>query len=122
MENLAVLQCDFAVSVGAHFIGKLCHCEESLKHLVDVDVLLCGDLEVSAVLVSTDQLLNFLLLDFTVKVSVTLVAADDQRDVHSLLGFVSQAGLCLVDLTLETLHLLERVSAVQTENQDEYIT
>ncbi len=73
-------------------------------------------------LVSADQLLNLFLLHLAVKVPVTLVAADDQRDVHVLLGFVSQAGLGLINLALQALHLLEGVSVIQAEYQDENIT
>lgn len=41
VENLAVLEGNFAVSVGAHFVWQLGHGEESLKHLVYVGVFLC---------------------------------------------------------------------------------
>ena len=122
VEHLAVLHRHLAVPVGAHLVGQLGHGEESLKHLVHVGVLLRRDLEVGAVLVSADQLLDLLLLHLAVKVLVALVAADDQRDVHVLLGFVPQTGLGLVDLALEALHLLEGVSVIQTEHQDEHIT
>lgn len=73
-------------------------------------------------LVSTNQLLDLVLLHLTIKVPVTLVAADNQRDVHILLGFVTQAGLGLIDLALQALHLLEGVSVIQAKYQDEHIT
>lgn len=116
VKNLAVLQGNFAVTVGAHFIRQFGHSEKILKHLVNVGVLLCWDFKVSAELISTNQLLDLVLLHLTIKVPVTLVAADDQRDVRVLFGFVSQTGLCLIYLAFQALHLLERVSVVQAKH------
>lgn len=121
VQELARLQGHFAVPVGAHLVGQLGHGEESLKHLVHVAVLLRRDLEVGAVLVAVDQPLDLLLLHLAAQVPVALVAADDQRHVHVLLGFVSQARLGLEDLALQALHLLEGVPVVQTEHQDEHV-
>ena len=115
MEHVAVLQGNFAVAVGAHFVWQLGHGKESLKHLVNVSVLLCGYFKVSAMFVSANQLLDLVVLHFTVKVPVTLVAANDKRDVHVLLCFVSQTGLGLVYLAFQALHLLEGVSVVQAK-------
>lgn len=122
VEQLAVLQGNFAVPIGTHFVGQLGHGKQCMKHLVHVGVLLCRDLKVRAVFVSADQLLDLVLLYLPIKVPVALVAADDQRDVHVLLGFVSQAGFGLVDLPLQALHLLKGVPVVQAEHQDEHIT
>lgn len=41
VEKLAVLQGNFAVAIGAHFVRQLGHGKQSLKHLVHVGVLLC---------------------------------------------------------------------------------
>lgn len=119
VEQLAVLQRDLAVPIGAHLVRQLGHGEQSLEHLVHVGVSLCRDLEVGAVLVAADQLLDLVLLHLAVKVPVALVAADDKRHIHVLLGLVAETRLGLVDLALETLHLLEGLSAVQAEHQDE---
>lgn len=121
VQNLAVLQGNLAVAVGAHFVGQLGHGEESLKHLVNVGVLLRRGFKVGAVLVSADQLLDLVVLHLAVHVPVALVAADDERDVHVLFGFVAQAELCLVNLAFQALHLLERVSVIQAEHQDEHV-
>lgn len=99
-QQLAVLQRNLAVPTGAHLVRQLGHGKQSLKHLVHVGVLLRRDLEVRAVLVSADQPLDLVLLHLAVKVLVALVAADHQRDVHVLLGFVPQAGLGVTDLVL----------------------
>lgn len=124
VEPLAVLHRDLAVPIGAHLVRQLGQGEQSLEHLVHVGVPLGRDLEVGAVLVAVaaDQLLDLVLLHLSVKVPVALVAADDERHVHVLLGLVAQARLGLVDLALETLHLLEGLSAVQAEHQDEDVT
>lgn len=116
VEDVAVLKGNFAVAVRTHLVWQLGHGKESLKHLVDVCVLLCRDFKVCALFISTNQLLDLLVLHLPVKVSVALVAADDQRDVHVLLSFVAQTGLGLVDLALQALHLLKRVSVVQAEH------
>lgn len=122
VEQLTVLQRDLAVPIGAHLVRQLGHCEQSLEHLVHVGVPLGRDLKVGAVLVAADQLLDLVLLHLAVKVPVALVAADDERHVHVLLGLVAETRLGLVDLALETLHLLEGLSAVQAEHQDEDVT
>lgn len=122
VQDVAVLQGDLAVAVGTHLVRELGQGEERLEHLVHVGVLLGGDLEVRAVVVAADQLLDLIVLHLPVKVPVALVAADDERNVHFLFGFVAQTRLGLVDLALQALHLLEGVSVVQAEHQDENIT
>lgn len=93
-----------------------------MKHLVDVRVPLGGDLEVRALLVSGDQLLDLFALNLSVKLAVALVPADDQWDVHVLFGLVFKAGFGLVDLLFEPLHLVKGLAVVQTEHQDENVT
>ena len=120
---LAVLQGHLAVPVRTHLPGQLRHGEQGLKHLVHVGVPLGRDLEVGAPRVPGDQPLRLLLAHLPVKVgSVALVAADEDRRVHVLLGLVVQARLGLVDLALEPLHLQEGLPVVQAEHQDEHIT
>lgn len=124
VEKVAVLQRDLAVPIGAHLVRQLGHGEQSLEHLVHVGVPLSRDLEVGAVLVAAaaaDQLLDLVLLHLAVKVPVALVAADDERHVRVLLGLVAETRFGLVDLALETLHLLEGLPAVQAEHQDENV-
>lgn len=122
MQDVAVLHGHLAMEIGAHLVGQLGEREKSLEHLIHVRVPFGGDLEVRALLVSGDQLLDLVALDFSVKLSVALVPADHQRHVHVLFGLVFKAGFGLVDLLLQTLHLVERLAVVQTEDQDKHIT
>lgn len=108
--------------VRAHLVGQFSHGKKSLKHLVDISVPFCRDLIVRTLFITSHQLLNLLILNLPVKLPVTLVPADNDRDIYVLFGFVFQAGLGLVNLTLQALHLLEGVSVIQTEHQDENIT
>lgn len=121
-QNVTVLHGHLAMEVRAHLVRQFGEGKESLEHLVHVSVPLGGDLEVRALLVAGDQLLDLLALNFTAKLAVALVPADDQGNVHVLFGLVFKAGLGLVDLLLEPLDLLKRLAVVQTENQDENIT
>lgn len=122
VQNVTVLHGHLAMEVRAHLVGQFGESKKSLEHLVDVSVPLGGDLEVRALLVSGDQLLDLLSLNFTVELAVALVPADHQGDVHVLFGLVFKAGLGLVDLLLEPLDLIKRLAVVQAENQDEHIT
>ena len=107
VQHFTILQGHFAVTVRAHLVGQFGHGEESLKHLVDVRVSFSRYLEVGALLIAGHQLVNLFCLNLSVEVPVTLIAADDQRDVYIFLGLVFEAGLGLVYLSLQALHLQE---------------
>lgn len=123
LQKFTVLDGDFAVEIRAHLAGQLGHGEEGLKHLVQAAVLFSRDLKVGALLgVGAHQLLDLPGVDLPVEVPVALVPADDQGDVHVLLGLVLQARFGLHDLLLQALDLFEGVAVVQAEDQDEDVS
>lgn len=119
LQHVAVLHGNLPVEVGAHLVGQLGQGEQSPKHGVHVLVALGGDLEVRARVVSGYKLIDLLLLHLSVELSVAFVPADYKRNVDVLFDLVFEARLGLEDLPLEPLNLLEGVSVVQAENEDE---